>query len=474
MHFSIPDTQELLDEAGNSFTAFNINVNGVFHCAVRYKQLHNFHEQIKKSFSSSLDLPPFPPKKILSLTSIQLEERRCLLERYIQIISQEPLISNSDIFNGFLLNAQQETQQAEPKPVTLDVCLMNGHKITCSITSTDQTDSVLESVASKIELGDEFVYYFGLFLVRKESNGDNSIVRKLQDFESPFISLKAALKDGVHRIVLRKCIWDPSIEDDLMDNRIAMNLLYVQAVNDIERGWVLASKEQHRQLAALQNKGSKKEYLRLARTLKFYGFIQFKACYTDYPQPDCRVVIYAGNRELVFRVQTANDQIKEGLFKVTRMRCWRITTTYPDSVNGSGDDHLSNAGQLELAFEYLIAKDTLKWIRITSEEAILMSMCLQGMVDELLMKKHGKRMKRPQDRNKKSAASTNFLKRDGASNIFGAETEDGSTAQKARESVKKIQDKFSAVSIKTSSGVGNLRGPSQNDAFEDAIGDDDL
>ena len=31
-----------------------------------------------------------------------------------------------------------------------------------------------------------------------------SVVRKLQDFESPFISLKSANKDCVHRIVLRK------------------------------------------------------------------------------------------------------------------------------------------------------------------------------------------------------------------------------------------------------------------------------
>lgn len=30
------------------------------------------------------------------------------------------------------------------------------------------------------------------------------VVRKLQEFESPYLSLKAANKHGVHRIVLRK------------------------------------------------------------------------------------------------------------------------------------------------------------------------------------------------------------------------------------------------------------------------------
>ncbi len=44
-----------------------------------------------------------------------------------------------------------------------------------------------------------------------------------------------------------------------MDNRIAMNLLYVQSVSDVERGWVMASKDQLKQLDALKQKGSKKE-----------------------------------------------------------------------------------------------------------------------------------------------------------------------------------------------------------------------
>lgn len=43
-----------------------------------------FSLQLKKEFGSSI-LPPFPPKKLLALNSSQLEERRVMLERYIQI-----------------------------------------------------------------------------------------------------------------------------------------------------------------------------------------------------------------------------------------------------------------------------------------------------------------------------------------------------------------------------------------------------
>lgn len=44
---------------------------------------------------------------------------------------------------------------------------------------------------------------------------------------------------------------------------------------------------------------------------------------------------------------------------------------------------------MELSFEYLMAKNSLKWITIASEQAMLMSVCLQCMVDELLNQKDG-------------------------------------------------------------------------------------
>ncbi|ESO85974.1 hypothetical protein LOTGIDRAFT_235573 [Lottia gigantea] len=390
MHFSIPDTEECKDEGGTAFTSYNLYINGVYHCQLRYRQLHQFHEQMKKEFGVQ-NLPQFPPKKLLSLSPLQIEERRSMLERYVQLLSQDVKICNSDIFNGFLLNAQQETQKEAPEKVTLNVFLMNGHKITVNINSTDQTDDVLECVAGEIHIPDDFVYYFGLYLVKKEHGGENSIVRKLQEFESPFISLRSANKDCVHRIVLRKSYWDSSFDDELLDNKITMNLLYVQTLNDIERQWILASKDQVKHLASLQERGSKKEYVRFARTLRYYGYLQFLPCFTDYPKPNCRVLIAAGNKELNFRIQV-DDEIKEGSFSITRMRCWRITTTLSDDENGSTGS--SRKQKLELSFEYLMSRETLKWVTITSDQAMLLSMSLQNMVDELLMKKQARKLKR--------------------------------------------------------------------------------
>lgn len=44
---------------------------------------------------------------------------------------------------------------------------------------------------------------------------------------------------------------------------------------------------------------------------------------------------------------------------------------------------------LELSFEYLMSKNSLKWITICSKQAMLMSVCLQSMVDELINQKSG-------------------------------------------------------------------------------------
>ena len=53
--------------------------------------------------------------------------------------------------------------------------------------------------------------------------------------------------------------WDASIDQFIMNDRVGLNLLYAQTVQDVERGWVLTNREIQRQLAALQAKGAKKE-----------------------------------------------------------------------------------------------------------------------------------------------------------------------------------------------------------------------
>ena len=52
--------------------------------------------------------------------------------------------------------------------------------------------------------------------------------------------------------MLRKSCWDPSIDDSLMAETSTLNLLYIQTVSDIERGWILTSADTKQQLALMQ------------------------------------------------------------------------------------------------------------------------------------------------------------------------------------------------------------------------------
>lgn len=116
-----------------------------------------------------------------------------------------------------------------------------------------------------------------------------------------------------------------------MRDRIALNLLYIQTVSDIEKGWIVASLDTKEQLANLQARGNKKEYLDIARSLPSYGCVQFPPAIVDYPEPNTISTVVIGNRELSLRT-AHGKKIQETKFKVTRMRCWRVTTIHNVSV----------------------------------------------------------------------------------------------------------------------------------------------
>jgi len=89
-------------------------------------------------------LPIFPPKKFFPLTATQQEERRLALEKYIQSIGQNIAINNSEILNGFLLSAQQESVNDLSEQETLDIFLMNGSKISLNISPEKHSGKVLK------------------------------------------------------------------------------------------------------------------------------------------------------------------------------------------------------------------------------------------------------------------------------------------------------------------------------------------
>ncbi|XP_068135893.1 sorting nexin-17 isoform X1 [Hyperolius riggenbachi] len=468
MHFSIPDTETCNTDNGGQYVAFNIHVNGVLHCKVRYSQLLGLHDQLRREYVNNM-VPLFPPKKLFALTAAEVEQRREQLEKYMQAVRQDPVLGSSEIFNSFLRRSQQETQQIPTEEVQMEVFLSNGQKVKVSILTSDQTEDVLEAVTTKLDLPEELVGYFSLYLIKDGADGSFSFVRKLQEFELPYVSV-TSLRNLEYKIILRKSYWDSSYDEDVMESRVGLNLLYAQTVSDIERGWIQVSKEQHRQLKSLQEKVSKKEFIQLAQTLKYYGYLKFDPCITDFPEKGCQVIVSAGNNELNFQVKLPNEQMKEGSFKVTRMRCWRVTSSVPFS-NGTGSPNKTES-RLELAFEYLIGKDRLQWITISSAQAIMMSICLQSMVDELMVKKSGGTIKKMSRKRQ-----TCLVRRsDSQQAVKSPPLLDSPDCN--REPIAKLSSKLGSVSLRGISNSSSANDMSAEDfhgnyAFE-GIGDDDL
>lgn len=289
-------------------------------------------------------------------------------------VGQDPVLSKSNLLRTFLLNAQQESAFIDNYETTIDVFLMNGFCITVNITTTECSVKCLEKSLKAIDLPEDYTYYFALFLIRKESDGSVTLVRKLMDFESPFISLRTA---SDCQIVIRKNYWDPNYDSDVMRDRIALNLLYIQSISDMERGWVIAGGESRQRLSALQVSGNKHEYMKIVTNLPSYGCLQFANVMCDFPEPNTTATIIVGNQELGIRTMVGKT-IQETKFRVTRMRCWRVTT----NINGKESERKTrnrenNNYSYELSFEYLMAKSCLKWIKLVTEQAMLISVCLQ-------------------------------------------------------------------------------------------------
>nr|CAG4645522.1 EOG090X05ZS [Lynceus sp. MCZ IZ 141354] len=369
MHFSIPDTAEVNDEKGTSFTVYKIHINGVHHCTLRYKQLRHLHDQLVKLYNSD-SLPCFPGKRFFSLSSSQAEERRLLLERYVQLVAQDVRISNSAVLTTFLRQAQQETHlNCTSNEVMLCIILPSSDTTVVEVGPTEQTESVMKKLCFKLGVGEDHTGYFGLYIEKLTERGW-MLIRKLQSYESPYVS---QLATNCCRITLRKSYWDPSYDNELMKNCVSLDLIYQQFVCEMENFNLNAQmKSDVNRLIKMEKK---EELLKYARKIKFFGGICFSNCISNYPKPETDVTIHAVNKELIFVFED-----KEMTFKVTRIRSWRITSVSSENWKEA---------RLELSFEYLLSKDKMQWITIMSDQAVMISLSLQGIVDELMRKQSG-------------------------------------------------------------------------------------
>uniref|UniRef100_A0A3Q2HSX2 Sorting nexin 31 n=1 Tax=Equus caballus TaxID=9796 RepID=A0A3Q2HSX2_HORSE len=322
MHFCIPVSQQRPDALGGRYVLYSVYLDGFLFCRVRYSQLHRWNEQLRRVFGNCL--PPFPPKYYLAMTTSMADARRDQLEQYLQNVTVDPKMLRSDVFVDFLKLVQLDTFSITTKKSSLDVFLPDGRSIQVEILTSDTAERVLEMVSHEIGLCRELLGYFGLFLIQFCKEGKFSVVKKLADFELPYVSLRSS-EEANCKVGLRKWYMDPSLDSMLMDCRAAVDLIYMQAIQDIEKGWTKPTPAQRQKLEALQKEDSQTQFLELSRDVQHYGYVQLDPCTCDYLEPGCGAIVSVGNDEISCCITLPDNQTQDVIFQMNRVKSWQIT-----------------------------------------------------------------------------------------------------------------------------------------------------
>ncbi|MGH0153294.1 UNVERIFIED_CONTAM: hypothetical protein FKN15_024429 [Acipenser sinensis] len=256
-----------------------------------------------------------------------------------------------------------ETFKIPIQNCVLEILLPDGHEVRADIQSSDPAERVLEIVFCKMELPRQVMGYFSLFLVEGISGGQYSVLKKLAPFELPYVSLKS-MNDEQCMIMIRKSYFDPEIDRTVMGSSCGLNLLYLQAVSDMEMGCWTPTNEQLEKLRLLQETGQKKEFLEVAQQVKHYGYMQAETCICDHPVPNSPAAVRVGYEEINCCTTLLSNQAEETSFEISKVRCWSVRLLGTSTGNPSEEDGI----KLELSFEYCYGNDTWKWITIHTHQ----------------------------------------------------------------------------------------------------------
>ncbi|CAM9290126.1 unnamed protein product [Bubo scandiacus] len=382
LHFSVTAAEELRERRGGRYVLYSVCLEGFLLGKARYSQLRRWDAQLRQLFGSAV--PAFPPKFYLAMTKSMADERRSQLEQYLQNVTLDSNITRSEVFIGFFRKLQQDTFKIQTQRAFLDVYLTDGSNIRLDIQTSDTAERILEVTLCRMGLSRELIKYFSLFFFQDHDDGALSVVKKVAEFELPYVSLQS-MKELCCKLGIRKWYMDPSLDTLLMDCRASLNLLYMQAIQEVKRNWLKPTERQMQELEFLQKNANKAKFLELIREMQFYGYVRLDPCICDYPEEGCSADIYVGNNEINCCIKLPTNQIKEVSFKINRLRSWQVA--FLGATKDGGDD------TLELRFEYNDS-GTWQWIVLYTKQAFLLSSCLKKMISEQMMKaaKEGQEM----------------------------------------------------------------------------------
>uniref|UniRef100_A0A183BVG8 PX domain-containing protein n=1 Tax=Globodera pallida TaxID=36090 RepID=A0A183BVG8_GLOPA len=403
IHIAVPSYRTLADHEDpfNKFTVYDIHVNGAFHASVRYNLLYSLHEKLIDIFGFRLNAPDFPPKKLWKLDTKLLNERREGLAKYLQGVISNPDLARHSVMERVFLDFQVKSYSfSVSRLIKLEIFLPDGRPVNVECGSDEATNRFCRAIG----IDEKNARYFGLFLCRPcqrcDENGtilspsssssdvlfDMLCVRWLKNFESPWISQCLANKHCAnnghhdenvqHKIVVRRVTWDPCVEEPLLDDAGALKVLYLQAVNDIQRGLFQVPREMKEKLRSLQEYGDFKQFLRLCHLQPDYGYECLAPVHSDFPSDDSICELKVGRRQLIIAYPDDEGQIVRFALTFKRIRVWRV----------SHSEH--QLAQMSFQLEYLRQMDEFGLITLRTDQSVLLSLFFQSIGDEILQDQH--------------------------------------------------------------------------------------
>ncbi|XP_069587759.1 sorting nexin-31 isoform X2 [Ranitomeya imitator] len=375
MHVCIPITENLVDNLGGNYVMRDI-----------------FKNQI----------PTFPPKYYLAMTSKMAEERRVLLKQYLQEVFSDPVVSNSDVFITGVQKLQMDTFQMPPTDVILKVYLPNGRLVNVESKTSDIAERVLEShvqvvhtfsyprpydecgqpyansgalqgpqnaALHKISLSRELVEFFGLFITHKDPNNIFSVVKRVVPFEIPFLTIWN-VNNEAFQIDIRKWYMSPSNDAMLMGCSVAVDILYAQAVQEFGMNWCRPTEQQKTALQELLKTNDKFKILAFMQQIEHYSYQRMDPSVSDYQDANTMVTISVGKDELYCSFKIS-DRTEIMNLHISKISAWDVLLHQPEK----------DRDQQELKLEYM-DENVLKWITIWTNQGFLISTWLKKMVSE--------------------------------------------------------------------------------------------
>ncbi|XP_040289395.1 sorting nexin-31 [Bufo bufo] len=368
MHISIPVTEELVDNLGGRYVLYSVYLEGFILFKVRYKNLHFWDEKMRDIFGNRL--PTFPPKYYLAMTKSMAVQRRIMLESYLQEVVLDPVVSNSDIFITCFKKLQLETFKMPAIKVILKVYLPDGRQVKVDSKTSDTAERVQEVALLTLNVSRELMEYFSLFITHKDAKGVFSVVKRVAPFEIPFITIWNINNDSF-QICIRKWYMTPSTDAMLMGCPAAVDLLYAQAVQELEMNWSRPTEQQTNLLKQLIKTDNKVKFLELMQQVEHYSYQKLDPAATDNLDANTMVTVSVGNNELYCSFQTSNQKTEIISLHIGEITGWHVMLHQPEKT----------IDQQMFKFGYKTG-EVLKWIIIWTNQAFLLSTWLKKMLSE--------------------------------------------------------------------------------------------